>query len=42
MLSSEGKRVRLIEEWRFRGVLILMSKDSLLGIWRLVWEDIIP
>lgn len=40
MLSGEG--MELIEEWRFRGVLILMSENSLFGIWYLVYFVIYP
>ncbi len=42
MLRGEGKRVQLIEEWRFRGVLILMSENSLFGIWYLVYFPLKP
>ncbi|AEJ02123.1 hypothetical protein Nit79A3_2351 [Nitrosomonas sp. Is79A3] len=42
MLRSEGERVQLIKEWRFRGIHILMSENSLFGIWCLVFWSTYP
>lgn len=36
MLRGEGKGMQLIEEWQIRDVLILMSENSLFGIWYFV------
>lgn len=41
MPEDEGKKVQLIEELRVQGRLILMSENSLFGIWHPVCKDII-